>query len=336
MNKIYFDQLYNLPTKERYLNNFNDKTKLAYERILKRASKIERKLNCDLYNFNLEQIKQLLYLLNSTVQSTVASSVNVVKNYIKWAIEQDLRTDNINPLDAVSTGDFYKKFVDVSENTFFSESEINQIVKKCVNYQDKAVIQGLFEGMNGRRYSELLNAKVEHIQVNDEIIEMELFEDSDSGIESRKIEISNDLYHILKEAALEEEYVKNNGLLKSYTRKATNELTKSEFILRTAVTTRATTKQGNVASGPLVIRRVEKMSDIYSLSKLTPTNIRKSGMLKMAKDLYLERGVLDRDEYNIICRHFNNGKPINGNYKYSRLKSDFLNIENIKLLYGLN
>ncbi|WKL03197.1 hypothetical protein Q0F98_05865 [Paenibacillus amylolyticus] len=55
----------------------------------------------------------------------------------------------------------------------------------------------------------------------------------------------------------------------------------------------------------------------------------------MARDLYIKRGKLEREEYYAICEHYNVGKQPDGSYAYSRYKVGFLNMENLGLIYGI-
>lgn len=337
MNKIYYEEFFNPKQKNRYLKDQIETTKKAYSRILLRAAKIENKLGKDLYDFNLDEIKQLLYILKATKLSTVMHSGNIIQNYIRWAIEQDLRTDNINPLDAVASGEFYKQFLDTSEQTLFSEDEIMDVVKECINYQDKAVILGLYEGIYGRQYSELLSLKMsslEEIEDDPEYYYAHLFNESVDGYKERTLKITSKLFNILRIANNEDVYFKNNGLEFEGMRNNKNYLVKSDYILRAAENARTKSMENVPAAPALINRRIAKIAELYQMPMLTATNIRNSGMLKLASKVYKESNKLSKEEYSIILQHYNVGIGKNGDIAYGRLKADFLNIENIERFYG--
>ncbi|WDQ34945.1 hypothetical protein PTQ21_12165 [Paenibacillus marchantiae] len=339
MNKIYDESFYNSAVKERYLKNQSQAARISYGRVLKRASSIEAKLGRDLYDFNLGEIKQVLLLLKSTKMTTITATGIIIQNYIRWAIEQDLRTDNINPLDAVSSDEFYRQFLDTSEPTLFSHDDIMDWVDECINHQDKLAILGISEGIYGRQYSELLTLKMDRVrEVSSDTLsyEVELFnESSDGSKESRVIPISNKLYNIMRIANNEEVNFKNNGLEFEGMRNNKNYLTKTDYIVRGAADAR-TKVEGNVpAASALINRRIKKISELYQVPTLTPTNIRNSGMLYTAHELYKESGKLGKEEYYAICERYNVGRTRDGGYVYARLKKDFLNMENLELLYGL-
>ncbi|MBD8838871.1 hypothetical protein IFU39_13705 [Paenibacillus sp. CFBP 13594] len=339
MNNIYEDSLYNESQKERYLETLiENNTKDAYSRVLRRASVIEKRLGMDLYDFNLGEIKQVLLLLQSTKLATTKSTGSIIQNYIRWAIEQDLRKDNINPLDAVSSSAFYSQFVDDSNPTVFSEEDIGNIVDSCLNFQDKVVVQALFEGIMGRGNSELLNMKMEHItQISDKEYKIQLFNELSHGeIETREIPISKYLYDILRLADKEEVYTKNNGILKDGIKKRSNQLIENDYILRSAINSRVKQDINDPSPTHVVNRRVGKISKWNNLPLLTAINIRNSGMLKMGRDLYLKYGKLEREEYFIICEHYNVGKQPDGSYVYSKYRVGFLNMDNLRLIYDID
>ncbi|PJN48815.1 hypothetical protein PAEAM_56770 [Paenibacillus sp. GM1FR] len=335
MKKIYDDNLYNESQKERFLQRQNVNTKEAYSRVLRRASVIEKRLEMDLYDFNLNEIKQVLLLLESTKLATVKTTGSIIQNYIRWAIEQDLRKDNINPLDAVYGNDFYIQFVDDSRAVLFSEEDVGNVVDGCLNFQDKLIVQSLFEGIMGKANNELLNMKMEHITGSEDEFKITLYNDTRKGRESREITISDYLYNILRIANREEKYIKNNGVLKAHIKSDSNELIDNDYIIRSAVN--SSIKQGidEPASRYLVQSRLSKIAEWHSLPLLTVTNLRNSGMLKMARDLYIKHGKLEREEYYTICEHYNVGKQPDGSYAYSRYKVGFLNMENLSLIYGI-
>jgi len=331
MNIIYTEGLFNSVTKERYLKNMNEHTRRSNERIFKIAALLENTFVTDLYNFNLAQLKQLLMTMNSSVLSTLTGAGNRIKNYIQWAIEQDLRTDNINPLDAMTSREWFEGMVDKSEATLFSEQKINELVSECVNFQDKALIRGIYEGLGGRQFSELLNAKLEHIVKKGSTIEITLFDDGDQKNKGRKMNISYELYILLQKAAKETKYLKNNGVVTEGMKSYHSLLCDNDFIIRTARDARGSENES--APSAMVNRRLKRISKTFDLLKLTPINIRNSGMLNMAKDFYIEHGQINKKDYLAICEHYNVGK---GKVNISRLRLDFLNEQNIKLIYGVH
>jgi integrase len=327
-------KLYNGELKLKYLSNQLPATQAVYLRVLARASEIEKSTGIDLHDFNLNQIEQLLKLLKSTKLSTVMHSGALIQSYIRWAIELGLREDKINPLDAVASGEWYKQFVNTIVKTLFSEDEIDNIVDGTINFQDKVVVRALFEGIYGKGYSELLNLKLSDIK--EDTLDTRLIDETSEGIKTRIVLITPFLYELFKTANNETEYLKNNGIFSEYTRKKTSELIMNEYIVRTVIHPKARSLNNVRSESALINRRIGKIAEWHGQEGLTPTNIRNSGMLKMAYDIYKVKNDLDKNDYYLICKAYNVGRTKNGSYIYSRMRSDFLNIENIKEVYGLD
>ncbi|RPK31809.1 tyrosine-type recombinase/integrase [Paenibacillus xylanexedens] len=336
MNKIYNEDFFNKDQKSRYLKDLSPATELAYGRVFKRAAIMEKSLDKDLYDFNLDEISQFLYLLKAKKISSLRQAGSVINNYIGWAIDQDLRKDNINPLSAVTSFEWYSQFIIDNHQSLFSEDDIGEVVDGCLNFQDKLIVQALFEGIMGKGNSEILNMKMEHITGSEGKYRITLFNDNGDGTkESREIKISNFLYNILRIANKEEKYIKNNGILKPNIKSSVNELIDNDYILRSAVN--STIKQGidEPTSIYLVQSRLKKIAEWHNLPQLTVKNVRNSGMLKVARDLYHKRNKLEAEEYSEIFEHFNIKKDKMGQYQSGPMRSEFLNIPTIEKVYGL-
>ncbi|PZT57429.1 hypothetical protein [Paenibacillus silvae] len=334
-NKVYNEDFYNEEQKNRYLKDFSAATKSSYSRVFKRAAIMEQNLNKDLYDFNLTEISEFLYMLGATKISSVRHTGSVIKNYIGWAIDQDLRIDNINPLDAVTSFEWYTQFATDNSSTLFSEEDIGNVVDGCLNFQDKAIVQAVFEGIMGRQNSEIINMKMEHIREIDNEYRITLYDNTRNGQEIREIPISNFLYNILRIANREDKHIKFNGILKTNIKSDTNKLMDNDYIIRSILSTKVKQGTEEPASIYLVQSRLTKIAEWNNLPQLTVMNIRNSGMLKMARDLYLKHGKLETEEYAEIFTRYNIKKDKFGQWQCGPMKVEFLNIPTIKSIYNL-
>ncbi|QWU14342.1 hypothetical protein SAMN04487895_101644 [Paenibacillus sophorae] len=326
MNKIYEDKFFNKPQKDRYLKGLEESTYNTYSRVLKRASYLEEQLNKDLFNFNLYEIGQLMKLLSPTTFLSSKSQILTIRRYIRWAIKEDLRADNINPLDAALTDELIQSYVDTSNKYLFSDEEINSFIGRIVNPQDSALIQCLFEGIMGRAYSEILNILEKDVDRGNGYITLRN-KPAEGPLETREIEISQKLMNLLYSAAHQTVYYKSNGNESVFIKARDAELIESPYVFRPVA---LNVKYIDNAPPNLVSRRIKKIAKWFDYPYLTPINIRKSGMLKYANELYRESGKFERTELMKVCRKFDiDYKGVN------RLTTDFLNIETIESLYPL-
>jgi len=321
-NKIYEDGFFNESHKEMYLKDLSEKTYVSYARVLKRARYVEEQLGKDLYNFNVSEIEQLLTFMSPGSYSVSGGNINVIRTYIRWAIQQDLRVDNINPLDSVISDEFINKFIDTTNKKLFTEEEINTIVGGLQSFQDAAIIQCLFEGIMGHEYSEILN--ILKGDVDRDSTKLEVRNSPASGpMERRVAEVSPKLMNLLYSAANETEYLKFNGMSNSKAQRI--ELIENEYVFR-SVKLRVVNYER--ASNHLVLRRIKSIREWYGYPHLTATGIKNSGMLKMARDLYVVNKTLTREDINKICKRFGANAIAT-----TRLTKDFLNVDTIRSLY---
>lgn len=333
-NQTYTKGLYNLEQKEMYLKNLGTNTRATYYRILNRAKPLEEQFEKDLYNFNIHEIESLMNYLNPKTFNSSFSSISVIQSYIRWAIEQDLRIDNLNPLDAIFGDEFVRKFIDTNNKMIFSEEEIRNIVGGLVNYQDSVIIQCLFEGIMGKKYSEILNLKIS--DVNFVKNEIKLINDiSETEVSERIIQLDegSNLPKMLELATNELIYYKNNGSVDPKAKSDRNSLVDNGFVLK-VVLMNTKIEANKPADQHLILRRLKKVAEWFNEPHLNAINIRNSGMLKMARDLYWSEGELGSNQIERICEKFNVTHRKNGVFNATRFKKEFLNIDKIKEIYG--
>jgi integrase len=327
--KIYDMDFYNEYQKERYLKTVTENEFPFQDRLLRRVSITERVYDKDLYDFSLPEIERFLKYLKPTKIATSRNNAYIINNYITWANAQKLRQTNINPLSGVLDDEFYKKFIDESKKTLYTDEEIDYIISQTVNPQDKVIFQLVFEGVTGDGVEELLNLRERNIDFDNNRL---LLTDKDKS--TRIIEVSEKCMTLIRSALNQTEYLSKNG--DSEARARSVKLSESDYVLKTGKVGK--NRDGELkADRYLVFRRLDTLRDYFNEPYLTVTNIRDSGMLKMAADLYFDSGKLDKEEYEVIWKQFNLGTIVmNGEetINYFPYRKQFLNVETIEKFYG--
>jgi integrase len=323
------DRLYNSEIKLEYLETFDNeqsRTTIAY--LFFKSKEIEEIFEKDLYEFDIEEIKNVLHNTNPLNRMAAKTSGSIILNYISWAINKGLKRSNLNPL-ADKSVEWYEQFVDKSKKIFITRDELKEIEKDLVNAQDAVIPYLIFEGALGTGASELVNLKQSDIDWENNILYLE-----DDKYGKRHIVVSEDCMRLIRQAIKETEYRKSNG--ESQSRNPILSLVENEYVIRSAQTnTEAYNKR---ADKHLVYRRITTISEFFELPYLTAKNIQKSGMIYMGKELYLRDGKLEKDQYHEIAEKFGVRKQNINGYEYyntSALK-EFINAENIKKLYGID
>lgn len=295
--EVYSGEMYNEDIKKQFLNRYEgENTRNAYARIFYHSYLIEKSYDKDLYDFNIEEINDLIHSLNPLTKASVRTSASMIRTYIDWAIAR--RQNNLNPLDLVDS-QWYDSFLNDDDMPYFTKDQIYQILNQCNNYQDAVIISLLFEGAGGKEVIELRNLKIG--DVNQESNEVILYNEKK---ESRIIEVSEHCMRLILGAYNQTEYYKIRGEVDSdNSRFGGSDLIETGYIIK-PVKTRNTVF--DAVSAHLIYQRLiglSKYFDVPNLSKVK--SIQLSGMIWMAKKLFERDGELGKEQYLEICKKFN-------------------------------
>src|SRR5690625_5241875 len=325
-NVLYDGEIYNERVKEQYLENYATNTQRTIMRIFRASSLSEEDLGKDLYSFNREEIRRFLFTLRPAKFNASRQNGNQVRKYITWAISEGYRT-GLNPLDSVSS-DWYEQLVETEDQQYFTEDELDKIIEECSNAQDAVTIELIKNGALGEANEELLSLQTKDIDF--EKNEITLVDSIRKTV--RTIPASENCIRLCRQALKETEYEKSNGETSPDTKNLATQLVENDYVVRSSLTN---TKYIEKADKNIVHRRLDALSRYHNKPNLTPSNIRYSAMLIMARDLYLQSQRLGNRELDIIAKHFNVSKINETEYNLHRLKSEFLNVSKVKELYKL-
>jgi site-specific recombinase XerD len=327
-------KMYNEEVKETFLQylideeGYTDETVHVFRFVFYKSYDVEDILQKDMYDFNMSELKQVLLNANKSTLNSVRAFASMMKKYIDWAIHTGLVNSNINPMDMFTTKD-YEECIDKSRKLFISEEELIDIEDQLVNYQDKVILRLLFEGVNGYEVSELINLK--KYDVNYEKKQLRLYDDKNG---ERFITVKDRCLEFIEKAINEKVYYARNGDKTSAHGKSEYEYFETDHVIKNVLTGR--TK--GVADKNVIYRRIYMIKEIFDMPYLTIKNVWRSGMIKMAVDLYIEEGELTNKQLAKIAEQFGLGKIINNGhetYNYHAMRQ-FINRDNILDLYGID
>lgn len=328
------NKMYNKEVKESFLQylideeGYTDETVHVFRFVFYKSYDVEDILQKDMYDFNTGELKQVLLNANKSTVNSVRAFASMMKKYIDWAIRIGLTNSNINPMDMFTTKD-YRECIDKSRKLFISEGELIEIEDQLVNYQDKVILRLLFEGVNGYEVSELTNLKKYDVDYANK--RLRLYDDKNG---ERFIAVSDRCLDIIERAIDEKKYYARNGDKTSAHGKSEYEYLETDHVIKNVLTGR--TK--GAADKNIIYRRMYMIKEIFDMPHLTIKNIWRSGMIKMAVDLYKEEGELTNKQLDKIAEQFGLGKIINNGhetYNYHAMRQ-FINRENILDLYGID
>jgi integrase len=319
---------YNAELKEQFIEKHSESSRPVYSRIFYHSRYTEELYDTDLYDFNLDQISDVIRSLNPTSLTSVRNIISIIKSYIDDMIAY--RTNNLNPLDGIDTK-WMRDFINNDIKLYYSKEELDNIINDCDNAQDACIITALFDGIGGKGLSELRNLTPYDIDYENNTVTLT----NDDG-EKRTLVCSDQTIKLLKDAIDQTMYVKRNGHVSENARNGEEaKLLETGFVIKPIFTRNKHKEQVDVH---VIYRRLANVAETLGLENFTAKNIQRSGMIYMAKQILERDGHFDEiEQYYEICRRFGMNKLKSGIYEYNwQSMKEYVNLENIQKLYGIN
>jgi hypothetical protein len=315
------NELYNSHIKEEFLSKYdNEDTKITYTNIFKKIKGIEENREYDLYDFNIEDIKEAMEEVRPVTEASARGAGSIIVAYINWAAKY--RTSNINIIQGLKPS-WFESFV-IERELYISETTMKEMLGRLVNAQDRVLVKLLFISVNGYQHSEILNLTKDDIKGNTLTLK-----DDRKG--ERELTVDNEAIKIIKGALRDETYTPKNG---SGKRSVESKLIENDYVVR-GIAHRA--KNFERAERNIVYRRITNISEFFGIPYLTPKSIWKSGQIKMAADLYKRDGEIGTRQLYEIGEAFNLTKTVNNGERYAvKQMKDYISSKNLKELYDIN
>lgn len=319
---------YNEEFKEEFLKQFDDNTAKSYRHAFVRMRDIEELKKKDVYEFTEEEVLEVFYEMNFITINSVNVLASMLKSYFDFSAPRI--ESNFGNVMKTLDRNILEQTIDKTKKIFLNEKEIEEIEDRLINPQDSIVVRLLFEGINGHQMSEMLNLTKNDIDWHsDEEYTNVKLKDDEYG--ERIAKISPRCQRMITSALEEPEYHFKNGEAGGY--RSSGTLEDSDNVIKIIA-------KGNVSdkgADQFIIQRRLRMikNEIFDLPYITAKRIVESGKIKMAKDLYIERGKLDNEELVMIAEQFGIRKiNVGGTYNYNfHSMRQTINLENIRKLY---
>lgn len=271
-------KIYNEELKNRFMEQYPDSTKMAYEIIFRKTAKTEEQLGKDLCNFNFSEIDGLLYSMGAKTVESLVSAVSVLSGYTDFCILEGYVPTKMNYYRQFTDKELLKKYLNrfAVKNMYLKNKQELQLIKNiCDNAQDEVVFALLWEGVMGEGLEELVNLKIEDVDFENNRIHIE-------GKHERIITVEQDTIDSIQDAIEERFYIRKNE-----TNGDSNMLLNiTPYVIRPVVR-KITDKKVK----PGVIRnRIMRIAELYDNPYITPTNIQRSGMIYYIKKMMQEKG----------------------------------------------
>ncbi|PAV30250.1 hypothetical protein CIL05_07215 [Virgibacillus profundi] len=318
-------ELYNQSTKMEYLDTLaSPDVQTLLRSVFEKSKNTEILYDKDLHSFSLGQIEEVIRNINPATLNSVSNTKSRINTYLIWAINNGRRENNINPL-AGTTKEWERKFIDNVSQRYLSETDMFDLTEMLLNAQDQALIQCIFEGISGQAMSELISMNYHRINWNDNEVTVKDVKTNNF----RTVKVSNRCIKFIENAYRQQVFTAED---------TENEKQLAEFegsVFKNTVW--KNTRNHKVSRGNLA-KRLYIIKDKYEMDSLTVNTISESGRIKMAADLYRERGKLGKQEFTEIGDRFNiNKMTVNGYSYYDTAKmKNYIDSENLKEMYNLD
>lgn len=211
--KGFYNDLYNPDLKIKFIKESypNEDTKIFIFYIFKKSASTENFYNKDVCVFNSDEILDLVRRLNYNTQNALESAMSVFATYVDWCIANDFRgkyENNINDFELFIKTQDLSQFLSKlrAKNRYLTKEEVHDMVDYLYNFQDKATILAMYEGILGESAHELRLLTTKDIDIKSSTVKLI---DADGTIRTKKI--SSKLVGILLNASEETEYYQDNG-----------------------------------------------------------------------------------------------------------------------------
>lgn len=298
--RVYLSTIYN------FESTFNN-TSI----IFKKAYNIEHDLKKDIYDFNLDEIYELLRTLSNKSEPTLRTYLTQINKYLNYCVGEEKIKFNI--ISGIKAKDLIEKSGADVEPAFLTRRIVyEELLPKLINAQDKAYVVLLFENILWG-YEELSNLKISDIDKIKKTIVVRRNDD----IKNKKI--SDEILNYILEAAYQKDYCPN--ALENEKRKNNSyNLELSEYVFKRRYRKSASEKleKGSFdqRNNTLKAYLIEQYNESELAECLSETTLAYSGLYE--KLLNLKRELTDSD-YKAVLRDYSPIKDTSSN----KLKGDF-------------
>lgn len=293
------------------------------EALFRRSFHFEQALKRDLYSFSLSEIEQIF---TSSKSKKAQNDYNVIKSYLEFCVDKGLISTYV--LEGKNLR-YFENFLD-KDRLRIKEEDLNKYISYCYNEQDRLILRLLFEGVNGKRHSELFNLRREDIDWKTNTLNLYCDETG-----HRQLTVSSECIRLIDLTIKQDAFYFNNG--QESKRRPYEYYCKSNYIIRTL--NREVQGEYKRADLTFLNSRFLSFKKWFKEEKLSPTVINKSGMLSYAIKLSKQYGIhvskFKHDtHWRIVAEKFPMKSRItNGTFQYESLFR-YIDLEEIDVLYG--
>lgn len=199
--------MYNFDIKEQFMmesESRNLSIRIYMTNIFNKAEKFEEMYGCDLYDFHMDNIIEFYKSFCTSSVTSLRTLNSQLDIYARWAMERNLIKDHQNHYAEIGVDTLANSCINKSlatAKTITREELIHILNGDAVhNVADKVLLLGIFEGVSGFQYDDIINLKAEDLYYSSE--DKKYY----AKLEHRLLEVSDRFYNMAIESANTYEY----------------------------------------------------------------------------------------------------------------------------------
>lgn len=279
--------MYNEEVKMQYLNSFESEIKPIIKARLQKAAFYEELLQKDMYAMSSAEALDMFTTFNLSSLQSLRGYVRDCRKYVDWCVDQGLtETNNLRQIKQKQLEQCVSPFKKASR--FIPYETVTGLIQNLINPMDKAIVWGLYFGLNGEGSKELVLLREQHLHPDRETVSIP---EPLSKPERMEIYMPKEIQELFLEAMNTYTYIdfkgrtlplEGDGIVKVFTMK----------------------KEGKIETSDLnkarmrIVERLRKFNNIYGISNLSITTLTASGMIKMIRDLAQKANMTANDFIN--------------------------------------
>jgi hypothetical protein len=250
--------------------------------------------NMDLYNFDSTMLADVLLILDISTTQSLYSHLAYYRAYINWARQkfghQPTHGQDINVEELVEKHVILASVLEREVNALITREMLYQALEKIYNEQDKAIVVLPFEGVYGKKASDLLGLEIKQVNRNWVRTPNETI-----------IFLSPIVMDILNNAISQPEYYPSNGKPNPKYKKPPQPLYDNGYVIKYS-------KEDGKLKYDNLQGKVRKVKSYTNLPALSFENIHKSGILDYFFLVQSRKGSLfsnnDRKSMQVVWRRY--------------------------------
>lgn len=292
--KSNYEDIYQWEFKKKFLAKYSPETQRVYTVLFGKISKFEEQYGKDLYDFNLDEIRQVLKSLKATTIRSLQDKKSTIEQYIDFAIANHKSEYKVNFAEGLNSKEKIDPLLDKEavENMIFDKEEIMRMAMDTNNAQDGVILALLFDGLSHKNeFDELRELTIDRFNEDERTIRIDFHEDVNKEF-NRVIPISDETAYLIKRAYQQEKYESITGEnFRKYT------IVKGENVIR-GLRGKAKVK------GQIINQRLLRLKELVGNEQLNAKNIFYSGQLHFAKELFYKENLPVDEALPIILKRF--------------------------------